>query len=162
SQAAGACESAGAEAYIGGMRSFTRCFALGSLALFACGGSPEPRAPLHPRESVESAWDLAPREAAAGVVVQAGGLARLLGLVESLDDGPARRQLADAAAKADLAALGTPAGLRRAGLDPALEAAAFAWPDKDRGLLLVLPVSDRARFREALHLATRTEGGAEL
>jgi hypothetical protein len=58
--------------------------------------------------------------------------------------------------------LSTAATWEAAGLDPSLGAAAFSWPEKDRGALLVLPVRDRARFRAAFHLRALPGGGREV
>lgn len=120
-----------------------------------------PRAPSL-SEAPRPLWDLAPAGASAGVVVRDGAIVRAFDLLAGFGNVPeaggspldARRRALGPVASAD--------GWADAGLDPALGAAAFVWPTKERGALVVLPVRDRAVFRTTFHLRGGYRGGREV
>jgi hypothetical protein len=124
-----------------------------------CAATPAPRAPVDgpPRPL----WELAPEGASAGVVVRDGAPVRALELLDGFGPVPSMGKRAAARQKV-LSPLSATDGWTHAGLDPALGAAVFIWPEKERGALLVLPVRDRARFRDAFHLRTSPAGARPI
>jgi hypothetical protein len=140
-------------------RRWARPAALAAL-LAGCAAAPEASAP--PRPSIASLWELAPSDASGGIVARDGALARVLEILDGFRRGPAEQELARQAKQRSLEPLMSPATWAAAGLDPSLGAAAFSWPDAGRGALLVLPVSDRARFRAAFHGVMRKVGEREV
>ena len=126
----------------------------------ACGEAPAPVTPT--RAEVASLWELAPHDASSGVVMAEGAPGKLLALITLLDDGPARKKIDEAAKKRGVTPLPTAEGWARSGLDPSMGAAMFAWTDRERGALLVLPVRDRAAFRKAFAATTAVELGRDF
>ena len=117
-----------------------------------------------PADRVAGLWDLAPADAVSGVVIHDGALARALALVADPDPSPARtgfEELAQDKSKLPFDPL-SPDAWAGAGLDPQKGAAAFNGAKKGHGIVFVLPVKDRALFRRAFGLFTRTEGGQEV
>src|SRR5579862_6231412 len=117
-----------------------------------------------PRASIESLWDFAPRDASDGVIFHKGSFSRALALATYLEahETPHHDVSPDAPAEDDPPALETPEDWDRAGFDPSLDAAAFSWADRARGVLFVLPLGDRERFRAAFKAKTRWVGSREV
>jgi hypothetical protein len=120
-----------------------------------------------PRESVESIWDLAPTDASLGAVFHEHAIAKAFTLWASLKQHASARpkrktKKQEPPAPDALPKLATADDWARAGLDTSLEAAVFAWPDRERGGLIVVPMRDRALFRTAFRATTRTDGAREI
>ncbi len=109
-------------------------------------------------------WDLAPVDAVEGVVLRDGALARALALMADPDCSPTR--IAFEAWIQDRSRLPfdplSPEAWVGAGLDPRKGAALFAFADRKRGMLLVLPVSDRALFRHAFGIRMHRVEGRDI
>lgn len=140
-----------------------------ALALSGCFPPPAPRRAGAPRERVESIWDFAPVDASLGAVFHERSFSRALAMWASLSEHkttrPAKAKARDheePPTKDTLPPLETAADWALAGLDPSLEAAVFAWPEPDRGALIVVPVRDRALFRAAFRGQTRLVGAREI
>lgn len=110
-------------------------------------------------------WELAPEGASAGIVVHDGALGKAIDLFDSL-----RTKEAADAKPVDLRDATSTAVAKRAsratweamGLDVTRGAAAFAWPQAERGVLVVLPVRDRAAFRKEVRAKARVVNGREI
>jgi hypothetical protein len=120
--------------------------------LAALAGCAAPGAARAPRaEAPRALWELAPEGASLGIVAHDGALAHAFDLFDTL------RVRSTGDAPGASAPLSTREGAATLGLDPALGLAIFAWPQRERGVLVVLPVRDRAGLRRltASHPARR-------
>src|SRR5262249_4733770 len=115
-----------------------------------------------PRAEVQSLWELAPDDATMGLVANDRGLTDLLELVADITTGAARDEIEKLAQRPSGEPLLSSSAWAAAGLDPALGGAMFTWPEKSRGALLVLPVSDRGLFRAAFRLRARNDKGRDI
>lgn len=140
-------------------RSFTWAAVLASM-LAACSSPAPVRAPAGVTR--RALWDIAPTGASGGVVMRDGAAPRALEMLAGFGELPAGTDRGAEARRKVIAALSTEQGWANAGLDTALGAAAFGSPQKERGLVMVLPVRDRARFRAAFELRAKQEGGREV
>jgi hypothetical protein len=120
--------------------------------LAGCAAPPPPRAPVE--TAPRPLWELAPEGAAIGVVIHDGALARGLDLFDTLRVREASAQLGTAPSTKDAVAT--------LGIDPTLGAAVFAWPQNDRGLLVILPVRDRASLGKLTKMRTITRDGRAI
>ncbi len=95
-------------------------------------------------------------------MVRDGAVARALELLAGLGTVPDGGGAKIEARRKTLAPLATAEGWGPAGMDPALGGAVFLWPLPERGALFVLPVRDRARFRETFHLRMGVQSGRDV
>jgi hypothetical protein len=132
--------------------------------LSGCVPSAGPRHARTARESVESLWDFAPHDASDGIVVHPGAFARGLALAAELRrfETPQPKKKEEKPDEDAPPPLKTDADWRKAGLDPDKSGAAFLWPDRDRGALVVLPLGDRESFRRAFKTKTVSDGRREI
>lgn len=126
-------------------------------ALAGCAAPLTPRAPV--AEAPRPLWELAPEGASLGVVIHDGALARAFDLFDTMHLQPAS---GDPATEATLLPPSTAAAVQKLGVDPSLGLAVFAWPEKERGLLVVVPVRDRAGLRALTTARPVQSGGREI
>lgn len=144
-------------------RAQTRSIAATLALASVIAGCTAPVTARAPRATARRAlWDLAPSGASGGVVMRDGAAARALEMLAGFGELPAGTDHGADARRKIIEPLSTEAGWEHAGLDPALGAAAFSFPLKERGLVIVLPVRDRARFRAAFRLRSAVSGGREV
>jgi hypothetical protein len=140
-------------------------FLLPALACGVCASGCS--TPLPPRAPVDgpprALWDLAPEGASAGIVVHDGALGKAIDLFDSLRTKeavePVDMRKATGTAVAKRASRATWEAM---GLDVGRGAAAFAWPQAERGVLVVLPVRDRAAFRKETKARAKVVNGREV
>lgn len=126
-----------------------------ALTLLAAGcAAPAARAPAA-AEAPRPLWDLTPEGASAGVVLHDGALARGLDLYDALR---VRRSSAEPS-KAAKAPMATKAAVASFGLDASQGMAIFAWPERERGLFVILPVRDRAGLLKLTATRAARRGG---
>jgi hypothetical protein len=132
------------------------------LAASAISGCAAPRVAAPTGGAPRALWDLAPTGASTAAVMRDGAAERMLSTLSGFGPLPAGTDEGAAARRKLIEPLSSRAGWERAGLDPKLGAAMFGWPTKERGVLAVLPVVDRAKFRATFGLQATKRGAREI